>query len=291
MSNVGGKGEVRGVEFSSGAHRELPVEVVDYEGLLERAGSPLFDAAQRPSFGVLFVVRGGVGVHTVDFDDVQMVAGRLIFVFPGQIQRWHRGEVLDASVVFARGGLPPMRGWFPSGRSYCDLGAESMTTALDLVAALGREQKRFEPDDVSVALMTSMFDVLVGLYRRATVELAHSGLPDAYVAFRSAVETGLGSSRSVRELVAGLGFSERTVDRACRSVTGMSAKGVLDERLILEAKRLLVHTERPIAGVGAVLGFSEATNFNKFFARQTGELPSKFRRRLRDSGYHANKSG
>ncbi len=290
MTNVGGSGEVRGVDFSSGAHWDLPVEVVDYEALVERVGSRLFDAAQRPSFGVLFVVRGGVGVHTVDFDEVQMVAGRLIFVFPGQVQRWHRGDGLDASVVFARGGLPPLRGWFPRGRSYCDLGAESMTTAMDLAAALGREQNRFESDDASVALMTSMFDVLVGLYRRATVERANSGLPDAYVAFRSAVETGLGSSRSVRDLVAGLGFSERTIDRACRSVTGMSAKGVLDERLVLEAKRLLVHSERPVAGGGAALGFSEATNFNKFFARQSGELPSQFRTRLRQSGYHANES-
>lgn len=181
-----------------------------------------------------------------------------------------------------------MRGWFPSGRPYCDLGAESMTTATDLVAALGREQNRFEPDDSSIALMSSMFDVLIGLYRRAAVERTRSALPDAYVAFRSAVESGLGSSRSVRDLVAGLGFSERTVDRACRSVTGLSAKGVLDDRLVLEAKRLLVHTERPVSGVGAALGFSEATNFNKFFARQAGELPSQFRSRLRDSGYHAN---
>ena len=183
-----------------------------------------------------------------------------------------------------------MRGWFPSGRPYCDLGAESMRTAVDLVAALGREQIRFETDDSSVALMTSMFDVLVGLYRRATIERSHSGLPDAYVAFRSAVEIGVGSSRSVRDLVAGLGYSERTVDRACRSVTGMSAKGVRDERVVLEAKRLLVHTEHPVAGVASALGFSEATNFNKFFARQTGELPSQFRIRLRDSGYHANES-
>ena len=281
-------GEVRSVEFLSGAHPDLPVEMVDYEALADRVGPPLFGAARRPSFGVLLLVRGGVGVHTVDFEEVQMVAGRMIFVFPGQVQRWHHGDGLDASVVFARGGLPPMRGWFPSGRSYCDLGAESMTTATDLVAALGREQNRFEQDDLSVALMTSMFDVLIGLFRRATLERAHTGLPDAYVAFRSAIEAGVGSSRSVRDLVADLGFSERTVDGACRSVTGLSAKGVLDERLVLEAKRLLVHTERPVAGVGAALGFSEATNFNKFFARQVGELPSQFRTRLRQSGYHAN---
>ncbi len=278
------------MEFSSGARPDLPVEVVDYDALVERVGSSLFAAARRPSFGVLLLVRGGVGVHTVDFDEVQMVAGRLIFVFPGQVQRWHRGDGLDASVVFARGGLPPLRGWFPSGRSYCDLGSDSMTTATDLVAALGREQNRFEPNDPSVALMTSMFDVLIGLFRRANLERAETGLPDAYVAFRSAVEAGLGSSRSVRDLVAGLGFSERTVDRACRSVTGLSAKGVLDERLVLEAKRLLVHTERSVAGVGTVLGFSEATNFNKFFARQVGELPSQFRTRLRESGYSSNES-
>jgi transcriptional regulator GlxA family with amidase domain len=46
---------------------------------------------------------------------------------------------------------------------------------------------------------------------------------------------------------------------------------------VLEAKRLLVHTQLPIGTITAEVGFSEPTNFVKFFRRRKGVLPFKFR--------------
>nr|WP_296377757.1 MULTISPECIES: helix-turn-helix domain-containing protein [unclassified Pseudonocardia] len=45
----------------------------------------------------------------------------------------------------------------------------------------------------------------------------------------------------------------------------------------MEAKRLLAHTDLPVAAVGRRLGFTEPTNFGKFFARLTGQTPGAFR--------------
>jgi AraC-like DNA-binding protein len=44
-------------------------------------------------------------------------------------------------------------------------------------------------------------------------------------------------------------------------------------------ERLLAHTDLPAAGIAAALGFSEATNFGKFFTREAGLSPGAFRRR------------
>jgi len=63
------------------------------------------------------------------------------------------------------------------------------------------------------------------------------------------------------------------VDQA-RTATGQTAKQVLVERLVLEAKRLLVHTELSAAAVAAELSFSEATNFGNFFTRRAGTSPA-----------------
>ena len=271
--------------FASSVHADLPVEVFEYAALIDHIGETHVRSAQRVSFGLVFIVRGGKGRHTVDFEKVQMVPGRMVLVRPGQVQQWHPVRNLEASVVLARGSLPSMKRWVPGGSACADLGTDSLATATDLVAALAREQDRFVGDAASVELMTALFDPLMGLFRRATARRTQSPVPAAYLAFRAAVESGLGESRNVRDYVARLGYSERTVNRACRLVTGLSAKGVLDERLLLEAKRLLAHSDRSISGVAAALGFSEATNFNKFFGRGVGRLPSEFRRRLRSAGY------
>jgi AraC-like DNA-binding protein len=76
-----------------------------------------------------------------------------------------------------------------------------------------------------------------------------------------------------------LGYSARTLTRACRAATGRSAKELIDARVALEAQRLLAHTDLPVAAIGRSLGFSEPTNFGKFFAREVGETPGAFRSR------------
>lgn len=48
--------------------------------------------------------------------------------------------------------------------------------------------------------------------------------------------------------------------------------------MILEAKRRLISGGAPIEALAEALGFSEATNFVKFFRRHTGETPAAFRR-------------
>ena len=59
----------------------------------------------------------------------------------------------------------------------------------------------------------------------------------------------------------------------------MSAKAFIAARINLEAKRLLVHTDWPVALIAERLGFDEATNFSKFFKRESGATPAQFRRR------------
>jgi AraC-like DNA-binding protein len=52
----------------------------------------------------------------------------------------------------------------------------------------------------------------------------------------------------------------------------------LTARIILEAKRQLAYSERLVSTVGYDLGFSEATNFTKYFFREVGLTPLAFRR-------------
>lgn len=76
---------------------------------------------------------------------------------------------------------------------------------------------------------------------------------------------------------------------------------MVTDRIVLEAKRLLVHSLLPVANIGYELGFSEATNFVKFFHRGTRQTPGAFRAQMlratggresggRESGGRADRS-
>lgn len=62
-----------------------------------------------------------------------------------------------------------------------------------------------------------------------------------------------------------------------KKVSGKTAKQVIDEYVILEAKSLLKHAEQSIAEIAYVLGFSDNSNFVKYFKKQTGQTPKVFK--------------
>ena len=98
-----------------------------------------------------------------------------------------------------------------------------------------------------------------------------------YRLFCMELEAHFKSRPSVLDLAERIGFSESTLSRACVAKVGRTAKHEIDRRIALEAKRLLVHSKASIAEIGHDLGFTEATNFVKFFKRMAGVAPVAFR--------------
>jgi AraC-like DNA-binding protein len=74
-----------------------------------------------------------------------------------------------------------------------------------------------------------------------------------------------------------MSISERKLNKALTAVLGKTAKELIDERIILEAKRMLAHTNYSIKEIGFELGFDEPTNFIKYFRKQEGKTPVEFR--------------
>ncbi|MBF9223536.1 helix-turn-helix domain-containing protein [Hymenobacter ruricola] len=67
------------------------------------------------------------------------------------------------------------------------------------------------------------------------------------------------------------------LNRAVRELTGKPTSAHIAERLITEAKALLMHTSWSTAGIAYALGFEYPTYFNNFFKKQTGTTPSALR--------------
>lgn len=59
--------------------------------------------------------------------------------------------------------------------------------------------------------------------------------------------------------------------------SGKPAIAHIHERLIVEAKRLLFHTDHSIKEIAFRLGFEDASYFNRFFKRITGDTPAVYR--------------
>jgi AraC-like DNA-binding protein len=136
-------------------------------------------------------------------------------------------------------------------------------------------------------------EVLRHLLAVLVLRLAHANVTqagpaprhgDAFLRFRDAVERRHASRDSLSDYARALGYSPRTLSRATLTAAGVTAKEFLDRRVVVEAQRLLAHSDRTAAQIATNLGFTSATHFSKFFHLRTGATPIAFRESVRGSG-------
>ena len=96
--------------------------------------------------------------------------------------------------------------------------------------------------------------------------------------FTQIVERDFRSGAGVAEYAAALGVTPTHLSRVCRTTTGRSAKAILADRVIFEARRLLSETRKPVQDVAQELGFGSPAYFTRAFQHHTGLTPSDFRR-------------
>jgi AraC-like DNA-binding protein len=85
--------------------------------------------------------------------------------------------------------------------------------------------------------------------------------------------------KTLEEYASLLGISPNHLNDVIKQATGKTARTLLVERILLEAKSLLTHTQLDIADISYNLQFDEPTNFSKFFKKYVGLTPLQFRNR------------
>ncbi|MFZ9660249.1 MAG: helix-turn-helix domain-containing protein [Chitinophagaceae bacterium] len=101
---------------------------------------------------------------------------------------------------------------------------------------------------------------------------------DYTVLFKNLLEDNFKTVKSVTGYASLMLVSEKKLNKATTSTLGKSAKELIDERIVLEAKRVLAHTNNSIKEIGFELGFDEPTNFIKYFRKHENKTPIEFRK-------------
>ncbi|MGW0634997.1 helix-turn-helix domain-containing protein [Nocardia salmonicida] len=252
-------------------------------------GSP-----HRTDFHMLMLVTAGTLRHRVDFTGYWVAPGSWLWIRPGQVYQWQNPDQVDATMILFRADfLAPdtvaLLG--PEPPFSLPLLTPDPTDAHVLGTAAAQLAKDFShpgrlPRQVHAALLHRLLDVVILrlAYLQGNAEPA-GPLPEPYLRFRDAVEHSFRRIHRVEDYARELNFSVRTLTRSTQASVRMSAKDLIDRRLVLEAKRLLAHGTEPSATVAAQLGFASATHFGKFFYRHTGLNPIEFRATQQSPGH------
>jgi AraC-like DNA-binding protein len=98
--------------------------------------------------------------------------------------------------------------------------------------------------------------------------------------FRQLIETNYREKKLTKEYAAMLYVTPNHLNALSKDVTGLSAGELIRDRILLEAKRLLINAQINISQIAAELGFIDNSYFTKFFKKYVGFTPEIFRKQI-----------
>ncbi|WP_435819390.1 helix-turn-helix transcriptional regulator [Micromonospora violae] len=255
----------------------VPDEIATF-ALADLAGDPGWRRPVIVERELLILTTRGHGDAELDFHLLPCRPGTLLRVRPGQVLRC-AGPQFDATVVaWDPAALRDFDVDLATTATWRQLAGEDEDAVISEVSQLAVDCQRHPDGPTARALLRHQLAVLLLRLALAHAEQSPARPEDeTFHRFHREVEHSYPQTRRVEDYAAELGCSVRTLTRACLAVTGRSAKQVIDERVALQAGRLLAATDQPIAHIGRWLGFSEPTNFGRFFTREVGVSPGAFR--------------
>ena len=134
----------------------------------------------------------------------------------------------------------------------------------------------------AAAVEAHLLTVLVAALRSSHEAAAEAPLADRSAVrlvarFREAVEADYRSQTTVDAYAERLGVTASRLRRACWAAARTTPARLVQDRLLLEAKRALLYSNMTVAETAYYLGFEDPAYFSRFFAQREGVSPRTFR--------------
>ena len=247
----------------------------------------------RVDFCHLIAITDGNLCHLVDFVPVRFGVGSLLIVKPGQVHAFDFDSAWDGwLVVFKPEAVPTsqrprqktnINDILDSLPTLIEPSTEERDAVLTIISQMAHDVGKYKHQaEGNLLMVTALSYLLVRLQLFVTSSIKpqdsfSKAASNRFQRFKKLVEDWLNTRHHIRQYAMKLGCSEKSLGRSVLEATGVTAKAYLSQRIVLEAKRLLVHTTQPVGAIGIDLGFDEPTNFVKFFKREAGMVPTAFR--------------
>ena len=251
----------------------------------------------------------GRGIHVIDWEIYPVREGAIFSLAPGRVHSWIFGDstpadlnsvpspvsiagyVLEFDAAFATSWINPeaQQVLLPSLVDIRSLAlyidAEQSKALREIVSNLEWEYQYKELGHAG-ALQAYFQLFLIRLSRYRSVHHPTHGFnkEEALVQrFRILVDGHFWERLSLQRYAATLGVSKGHLNRMVRKQTGMTASNLVQERIVVEAKRMLTHMSTSILDIANSLGFKDPAYFARLFKKRTGQTPKQFKSAFHDT--------
>ena len=245
----------------------------------------------KHNFFHMLLFTKGSGHHAIDFKDFPVKPFQVYFMIPGQVHSWNfQGEVdgfvINCSLPFFRSFLLNPNyleqfSFFSGAVDDCviQLPDDIQPQVLRLFNSLLSESETagLQSMDMIRVLLVQLFITVARLHTGNTSKQQHGASYAVFKKFLALIEQHLTDLKLPSEYAPLLHITPNHLNSVCNTIMGKSAGEIIRDRVVLEAKRMIVNVDLSIAEIAYKLNFKDASYFSRFFKKYTGQSPEEFR--------------
>ncbi|ATL75951.1 AraC family transcriptional regulator [Chryseobacterium piperi] len=246
----------------------------------------------RHDFYATVLFTKGKGIHEIDFQKYDVSEGSLFFLSPGQVHSWELSDDTDGYIFFFSQEYYDMHYVnqhlrnFPFFNSIVSsrklqletLELQKMITEFEEIQEEYNTQNLMK-EGLILSLITKVYIHASRLFSK-NYDTLSSGATVSYFKhyqeFENLLEEYYTKEKSISYYADMLDISSKHLNRITQTVVQKTATEVITERVILEAKRMLMYLDESLVDIAFRLGYEEYSYFVRVFRKSSGMTPTQF---------------
>ncbi|MBB3698211.1 helix-turn-helix domain-containing protein [Flammeovirga yaeyamensis] len=267
-------------------YKDIEFNIEPIEDVFDKVGEKLFHP-HRLDFHQFILVTEGGGDHEVDFNHLKLKKNSIVPLIIGQIQSFKKQQNIKGYViVFTSNFLVHEKVDQKYLYDFLTFNTLIQPFLLDSTPEINQlveicyqtfqNKEVFEYEESLRALLKTII-LKIEQEKRRFVKFQQSELVGLSMKFNKTLEEKISYKTKVSDVFRELTEDPKKISLAVKETTLKTPKQLLDERIVLELKRLLSYTDLSIKEIAFQLGFDETSNFTNYFKKHTDLTPTEFR--------------
>lgn len=255
---------------------------------LESRLNPAVPFPHKHNFYHLVFITKGKGWHEIDFNRHSVRSGAMFFMLPAQVHSWSMSKDTHGIVIefenmsmFSGDEAFVMTEALRPSVDYLALSGESKKTIQEICENM-LEEYEAEEKDFEILLRLNLARLVV-IFSRAikSKPVKVSRISKFREEFNDLIEKNYKSHHNVEYYAKTMGVATKSLTAKVNRNIGKNVREIIQDRCILEAKRLLSYSDLSVSEIALELGYEDPNYFTRFFKLKTKTNPGKFREKVR----------
>ena len=250
----------------------------------------------KHDFYLVVLFTQGTGIHEIDFNAYPISAGALFLLRPGQTHHWNLSSDIEGYIFFHTREfynlLFPNRDIddYPVFNSNYNspliqlnqnqLNQNQLNNFTDRFKQLHDEyEDKLWLKGQRLSLLVDLIYVdLARIYQKtdSTSIQGNKSKSDRLLKLENEIDRHYKTQKRAKDYAATLNVSIKHLNKNVAMALGKTTSDLIHDRILLEAKRLLIHGKATVQEIAYELGYEDASYFARFFKKKTGYSPSDF---------------